>query len=129
MLKTTKRYANQYTLSSLMVPNFFRLFVRANLLHCELDYRRNVDDAGDNDRVAIASTNGDIGFLQQFTDNNRVSGKKSSIHPLVIAGEQRSHRRNNETLAASTRFHLRLLCHVASAANAISFIVRFVSAD
>ena len=32
-----------------------------------IDQERN-----DNDRVAIASTSGDIGFLQQFTDNNSV---------------------------------------------------------
>ena len=35
------------------------------------------NELGDNDRVAIASTSGDIGFLQQFTDN------KSVLHAAV----------------------------------------------
>src|ERR1051325_3536102 len=30
------------------------------------------NEMGENDRVAIASTSGDIGFLQQFTDNKSV---------------------------------------------------------
>lgn len=41
------------------------------------------NEMGENDRVAIASTSGDIGFLQQFTDN------KSVLHAAV--GRLRQH--------------------------------------
>jgi VWFA-related protein len=44
-------------------------------------------EMGDNDRVAIASTSGDIGFLQQFTDNRSVlhaAAERLTQHPYNV---------------------------------------------
>jgi VWFA-related protein len=45
------------------------------------------NEMGDNDRVAIASTSGDIGFLQQFTDNKtvlRAAVARLTQHPYQV---------------------------------------------
>ena len=45
------------------------------------------NEMNDNDRVAIASTSGDIGFLQQFTDNKsvlRAAAGRLTQHPYNV---------------------------------------------
>jgi len=61
-------------------------------------------EMNENDRVALASTSGDIGFLQQFTDNKlvlRAAAARLTHHPYNVRDLADSHTPMTENMALS----------------------------
>ena len=61
-------------------------------------------EMNENDRVALASTSGDIGFLQQFTDNKlvlRAAATRLTHHPYNVRDLADSHTPMTENMALS----------------------------